>query len=135
MSEILYFIQIFCIFVGKSATSSAFGLIVPLVRTICPPLSVQKAVSLPRNHPSIPLVFFSILQQKRQNKATRSPFSGTVGAREMCCGWSWVVLRVRSTVLRSAGSTWRSSVLYRRPWPDLPMRCSGRWRSEWRASG
>lgn len=82
MSEILYFIQIFCIFVGKSATSSAFGLIVPLVRTICPPLSVQKAVSLPRNHPSIPLVFFSILQQKRQNKATRSPFSGTVNARK-----------------------------------------------------
>lgn len=81
MSEILYFIQISRIFVGKSATFPAFLGIVPSARTIYPPLSVQKTVSLPRNHPSMSLTFFSILQQNRQNKATRSPFSGTVNAR------------------------------------------------------
>ena len=81
MSGILYFIQISCTFVGESATFPAFWEIVPLARTICPPLSVQKAVSLPRNHPSMLSAFFSILQQNRQKQSHPQPFSGTVSAR------------------------------------------------------
>ena len=64
MSEILYFIQISCTFVGKSATFPAFWGIVPLARTICSPLSVQKAASPPLSHPSIRVLFFSISQAK-----------------------------------------------------------------------
>ena len=76
MSEILYFIQIFCLFVGKSATFPAFWGIVPLARTIRPPLSVQKAVSPPLSHPSIRVLFFSISQAK----PPAAPLSGTVNA-------------------------------------------------------
>ena len=78
MSEILYFIQISCIFVGKSATFPTFWGIVPLVRTIRPPLSAQMAVSPPLSHPSIRVLFFSISQAK----PPAAPLSGTVNARK-----------------------------------------------------
>ena len=78
MSEILYFIQISCLFVGKSATFPAFWGIVPLARTICSPLSVQKAASPLLSHPSIRVLFFSISQAK----PPAAPLSGTVNARK-----------------------------------------------------
>ena len=78
MSEILYFIQISCTFVGKSATFPAFWGIVPLARTICSPLSVQKAASSPLSHPSIRVLFFSISQAK----PPAAPLSGTVNAQK-----------------------------------------------------
>ena len=78
MSEILYFIQISCTFVGKSATFPAFWGIVPLARTICSPLSVQKAASPPLSHPSIRVLFFSISQAK----PPAASLSGTVNARK-----------------------------------------------------
>lgn len=98
------------------------------------PVGAKSSVSAPE--PSIHTVsIFLHIAAKTAKQSHPQPFSGTVSARRNSCGWSWIVLRVRSTVLRSAGSTWHSFVPYRRPWPDLPMRCSGRWRSEWRASG
>ena len=73
MSEILYFIQISCIFVGKSATFQAFWEAVlgraQSVLLCC----AQKALSLSQNHLSMPLAFFSILQEPWQKKTTRSP--------------------------------------------------------------
>lgn len=98
------------------------------------PVGVKGSVSAAESSLHVLGIFLHITAKKAKQSHPQ-PLSGTVSAREMCCGWSWVVLRVRSTVLRSAGSTWRSSVPYRRPWPDPPVRCSGRWRSEWRASG
>ena len=49
-----------------------------LTRTICSPLSVQKAVSPPLSHPSIRVLFFSISQAK----PPAAPLSGTVNARK-----------------------------------------------------
>ena len=88
MSEILYFIQISCIFVGKSAAFLVFWAAAPgraqFVQLCC----AQKTVSLPQNHLSMSPAFFSILQETWQKRPPAVPFSGTVGAREMCCGWS-----------------------------------------------
>lgn len=78
MRAILYFIQIFCMFVGKSATFPVLRVTVPSVRTICSPLSAQKAVSPPLSHPSIRVLFFSISQAK----PPAAPLSGTVNARK-----------------------------------------------------
>ena len=64
MSEIIYFIQIFCMFVDKSATFLFFRATAPAARTVCCALSAAKAVLSCRNYPSISPVFSSILQGK-----------------------------------------------------------------------
>lgn len=107
MSEILYFIQISCTFVGKSATFQFFRATVPLTRTICSPLSVQKAASPLLSHPSIRVLFFSISQAK----PPAAPLSGTVNARKK-------VLRV--VIGRFAGQEYNFAV----SWEYMALFCA-----------
>ena len=87
MSEILYFIQIFCIFVGKSATFLVFLAAVSGRAQVVQLCCAQKAVSFSQNHPSMLPAFFSMLQETWQKKNTRSSFSGTVSAQRNSYEW------------------------------------------------
>ena len=86
MSEILYFIQIFCIFVGKSATFPVFWAATPGRARSVLLCYAQKAVSLSQNHPSISLAFFSILQKTWQKDHPQTPFPAQSVPRETVAG-------------------------------------------------
>ena len=73
MSGILYFIQISCIFVGKSATFLVFWAAIPGRARSVVLYYAQKTVSFSQNHPSISRAFLSMLQENWQKKDHPQP--------------------------------------------------------------
>ena len=90
MSEILYFIQIFCLFVGKSATFQFFRTTVPLTRTICsPPISTKGSVSAPEPSIHKGAIFLYITSKTTRSSPLRHgqcPEKGTAGGHGSFCG-------------------------------------------------